>query len=50
MKFNKEKYEVLQLERNSPLHQCRMGAIVNKELMTFAFYALRKCWVVKSAA
>lgn len=42
MKFNKEKYEVLHLGKNDPLHQCMMGAIVSKGLMSFAFYALNK--------
>lgn len=50
MKFNKEKYEVLHLGRNNPLHQCMMGDILSKGLMTFAFYALNKHQVVKSVA
>lgn len=50
MKFNKEKYEVLHLEKNNPLHQCMMGAIVSKGLMAFGFYALNKYCVVKSLA
>lgn len=50
MKFNKEKYEVLHLGRSNPLQQCMMRVIVSKGLMTFAFYALNKHWVVKSLA
>lgn len=50
MKLSKEKYEVLLLERSNPVHQCVMGAIVSKGLMTFAVYAFHKHWVVKSVA
>ncbi|KAJ7410793.1 hypothetical protein WISP_106189 [Willisornis vidua] len=41
MKFSKERYEVLHLERNNPVHQYMM-AIARKELMTFAAYALKQ--------
>lgn len=50
MKFNKEKYEMLHLGRNNPLHQCVMGAIVSKGSISFTFHALNKYWVMKSVA